>query len=355
MIFINRISSRVLKSIAMLCFIFLQQLVMGQPGTKLPIGKPEVEFNAFDAKGKKNGLWVQQWKSTGNLLYRGQFIAGVPEGNWERYYADGNLMAITKHLQDTTVVDVAFFHPDGKTKMSEGRYLKKKKNGPWKIWDESGILRSDENYADSLLEGICKYYYDSGKLIKTETYKKGIKSGPFAEYYKNVKKRMEGSYEVGSYNGPFKAWFENGLLEREGDYLKGAEHGAWYFYNETGLPKFSIHYAKGKIIRKVYINGTFKEFWPDDIPLSEYTYDDGKKNGPFTEWYDVGSYAEEPVTDKEHIAMGIVKRQVLKGTQVKLQGDYVDDKLEGEVIYYTEKGKVEKVEMWKEGILVIKK
>lgn len=354
MIFINP-KHLSISLIALICFVFMQSAAFAQPGTKMPEGKPGVDFNLLDSKGKKEGLWVQQWKSTGNLLYRGQFKAGVPEGTWERYYADGKLMAITRHIQDTTVVDVTFFHPDGKTQMSEGRYLKKKKAGQWKIWDESGILRSDENYQDSLLDGISKYYYDNGKLIKTETYKKGVKDGAFEEYHKNGKKRMQGTYAADAYNGPFKAWFENGLLEREGEYLKGAEHGAWYFYNETGSPKMSVHYSKGKIIRKVYINGTFKEFWPDDIPMSEYTYEDGKKNGPFTEWYDVGVYAEEPVTDKEHIAMGIVKRQVLKGTQVKVQGDYLDDKLEGEVIYYSEKGKVEKVELWKDGVLVSQK
>ena len=355
MILVNVKTNKIFPLAAFLIMLFAQISSSAQPGTKLPEGKPGVDFNAFDSKGKKTGLWVQQWKSTGNLLYRGQFKAGVPEGNWERYYADGQLMAVTRHIQDTTVVDVEFFHPDGKTKMSEGRFLKKKKNGPWKIWDESGILRSDENYADSLLEGTCKYFYESGKLIKTETFKKGVKDGPFVEYYNNGKKRMEGTYTLDVYSGAFKAWFENGLLEREGDYLKGAEHGAWYFYNETGSPKFSVHYSKGKIIKKIYINGTFKEFWPDDIPMSEYTYDDGKRNGPFTEWYDIGQYAEEPVTDPEHIAMGIVKRQVLKGTQVKVQGDYLDDKLEGEVIYYTDKGKIEKVEIWKDGILIPKK
>jgi antitoxin component YwqK of YwqJK toxin-antitoxin module len=72
------------------------------------------------------------------------------------------------------------------------------------------------------------------------------------------------------------------------------------------------------------------------------------KNGPFTEWYDVGKYVQVPSTDEDR-EIGIVYREKLDGTQVKMKGDYVDDKLEGEVVYYRENGAIEKVEEWVDG------
>jgi antitoxin component YwqK of YwqJK toxin-antitoxin module len=72
------------------------------------------------------------------------------------------------------------------------------------------------------------------------------------------------------------------------------------------------------------------------------------RNGPFTEWYDVGQYAQVPSTDEDR-EIGIVYREKLEGTQVKMKGDYVDDKLEGEVVYYRENGAIEKVEEWVDG------
>ena len=75
------------------------------------------------------------------------------------------------------------------------------------------------------------------------------------------------------------------------------------------------------------------------------------KNGPFTEWYDKGQYVQVPgsAEDKE---MGIIYREKLEGTQVRMKGDYVDDKLEGEVVFYRENGNIEKVEEWVDGKLV---
>lgn len=75
------------------------------------------------------------------------------------------------------------------------------------------------------------------------------------------------------------------------------------------------------------------------------------KNGPFTEWYDVGQFVQVPAS-KEDVELGIVYREQLQGTQIKMKGDYLDDKLEGEVVFFRENGSIEKVEEWSVGKLV---
>jgi len=331
--------------------ISINAFAQPKPGTVFPEGKPGVDYNLKDTKGKRHGVWVQQWKDTRNLLYKGQYEHGVPTGNWERYYPDGAKSADMTHVKDTTVIDATFYHPDGQSKASQGQFLKKKKEGLWKIWNEAGTVIAEENYKDSLLNGACKYFYPAGGLLKIETYKNGVKEGAFTEYYENGKKRAEGTYLNDEKNGAYKAWFEKGNLDCEGKYNKGLQDGTWYFSHEDGKPKVTVVFKNGVETKRRYENGTFKDYYDSGIPKSEYSYENGKKEGPFTEWYDKGQYESVPAS-KEDQETGIVYREELRGTQIKFHGDYMNDQLEGEVIYYRENGSVEKIEEWSDGKLV---
>lgn len=341
----------VMRIVFIIAYLFSVFFCAAQPGLKFPEGKPGVDYNKLNAKGKREGLWVQQWKDTRNLLYKGEYKNGAPIGVWNRFYPDGNLMATMNHIQDTTVVEATFYHTDGFTVMTSGTYLKKKKDGNWKFWNAEGGLISDEFYKDSLLEGTCKYFYPDGHTLKIEEYKAGYKNGPFTEYYDNGKKKAEGAYFKDEKDGPYKAWFSNGNLDCEGKYYRGTQDGNWYYNHEDGAPKLSILFNKGAEVKRKYSNGTIKEYYDSSIPKSEYSYEDGMKNGPFTEWYDQGQYVQVPGT-KEDMEAGIVYREKLEGTQIRVHGDYVDDKLEGEIIYYRSNGSVDRIEEWSDGKLV---
>jgi len=346
------IHKHVVKSSICLLLLMAGLTAWSQPGKELPKGTAGKDFNVTDSKGKRQGLWVQQWKDTRNLLYRGEYKDGLPQGEWHRYYSDGNLMAITKHIKDTVVMEVTFFHPDGKTRMTEGRYEHKKKQGNWKLWDERGTLLNDENYQDSLLNGNCKYYSPSGNMLKDENYIKGIKEGAFTEYFDNGKMMKQGTYKNGKMNGEYKSWYSSGAVECTGAYANGHPDGNWYCNDYDGAPKVSIKYAKGKEVKRRYENGTFKDYHENgQIPKCEYTYDNGKKNGPFTEWYDKGYFEQIPASAEDQ-KIGIIYREKLAGTQIKVKGEYLNDKLDGEIFYYRENGVLEKVEEWKDGALV---
>ena len=346
----QRITNRFLTIVALM-FSVLCIYAQPKPGTLLLEGTPGVDYNKKDAKGKRDGLWVQQWKDTRNLLYKGQYEHGKPVGEWQRYYPDGTLSAVMNHVQDTVVVDATFFHPDGTTKASQGRFTSKRKDGNWKLWNESGRLIADENFRDSLLDGTCKYFFETGQLLKIEVYKGGRKEGAFTEYYENGKKKAEGTYNADEKEGSYKQWFDSGTLDCEGKYIKGLQDGTWYYNHTDGKPKVTVLFKRGKETKRKYENGTFKEYYESNLPKSEYSYDNGLKNGPFTEWYDVGQFVQVPAS-QEDVEMGIVYREKLEGTQVKIKGDYLDDKLEGEVVYFRENGSIEKVEEWSDGKLV---
>lgn len=330
-----------------------------KPGWEWPQGEAGKDYNLTDAKGKRQGPWIRVYNSNPKaLLYKGQFLNGEPTGTWEWYYPTGELMTLMNHIKGETVTDNKNFYDDGKTLMSEGRFelktiegkQKRCREGLWKLYSRSGIVLAEENYLDSLLHGACKYYYASGKAVSLHQYVKGIKNGPFIDYYENGKKEREGTYVADDFDGTYKSWNENGTLESEGSFIKGAKNGTWYFYNGNGELEVSILYDRGVEKKRKYNKGTFKEYYESGIPKSEYSYENGKKDGPFTEWFEIGQFVQVP-SSKEDLELGITHREKLDGTQIKKQGDYVNDLLEGEVIYFTEKGQIEKIEVYVSGVL----
>jgi antitoxin component YwqK of YwqJK toxin-antitoxin module len=321
-----------------------------KPGTIYPAGKPGVDYNLKNAKGQKEGLWVQQWESTRNLLYRGQYKAGLPTGTWERYHADGALMAIQNHIKDTTEVHIQSYYADGVTVMSVGTYIKRKKDGEWKFYGKNGLLTALENYSLDILDGSATYYYPNGKVYKRETYTNGLKEGAFEEYFENGKMRAKGNYRKEAMDGAFTQWYPSGLKDCEGNYLGGKQNGQWMYYNESGSPKLTVLFKEGTETKRRYENGTFTEYYDSGIPKSEYTYTNGIKDGPFTEWHDKGEYVRKPAEDPALAKEGYMK-QTLEGQIVKMQGDYIDGKLEGEVLYFKENGTIDKREVYEGGVL----
>jgi uncharacterized protein len=330
-----------------------------KPGTVFPTGTSGVDYNRRDASGKKEGPWIRVYRDQpGILYYRGQFRSGVPVGVFEFYNADGQLSSRVNHVQDSTINDVTFFHPDGVTVKSQGRYTgslqdgkwTRVRQGNWKTWDAAGILRADEQYTDDRLDGSCRYYYPGGKLLAEYVYRSGRLSGPFSTWYDNGKKEKEGAYVNDEFDGGYKSWLQNGMPESEGKYHLGRREGTWHFFTPGGSVEVSILYKKGNEVRRKYMNGTFTEYYASGIPKSEYTYEEGKKSGPFREWYDAGQFVQVPGS-QEDASIGIQYREKLEGTQVSREGDYLDDHPEGEIRHYSLQGRLEKTEIWEGGVM----
>lgn len=348
---------RLVASVILIFILFPAAILAQKPGKVFPQGTAGVDYNLRNPRGKKEGPWIRLYKNHPDVLYyRGQFSNGVPTGSFEFYNQDGSLSSVVNHVQDSTINDVTYYHADGRTVKSAGRYTGslqegkwvRKKEGVWKTYDAAGVLRAEEAYTADQLDGSCKYFYASGAMVGIYSYKGGQLDGPFTTWYDNGKKDKEGAYLRGDLEGKYQSWYESGQPEMEGSYALGVKEGTWFFFNRNGLPEVTILYKKGTETKRRFENGTFTDHYPSGIPKSEYTYEDGKKNGPFREWYDLGQFVQVPGS-KEDAEIGIMFRQKLEGTQLRVQGDYVDDHPEGEVIYYTDRGSIQKIEVWEGG------
>lgn len=162
--------------------------------------------------------------------------------------------------------------------------------------------------------GIWTFYYDNGQIEKIGEVEKGtfgkpiLYIGEWLSYYKNSQLKAKGSYEVGYKRGLWKYFHENGNLQASGAYggtgrigLGEEQQGEWKIYHENGTLEFV---------------GSFR---------------DGKQTGDWKEYYENG-------------ILSVTARYEINSNKESV--------LDGEVILYDDKGKLEIVQLWKMGKLV---
>ncbi|MDR1233856.1 MAG: toxin-antitoxin system YwqK family antitoxin [Holosporales bacterium] len=105
-------------------------------------------------------------------------------------------------------------------------YVLGKKNGVTKFLDRHGIVLSEINYKDDLIDGDVKQYYQSGNILSIITYRAGIQHGPFISYYENGMKQMESFYSNGKSEGEIVVFDVFGDIMSETQYHGGLKNGA---------------------------------------------------------------------------------------------------------------------------------
>jgi antitoxin component YwqK of YwqJK toxin-antitoxin module len=301
--------------------------------------QPPAAPNRTDAQGRKQGPWVRKWADSEQTRYTGQFKDGKPVGSFVYYSTKGNVESRIDHYADGNAAHGRHYHPNGKL-MAEGRYVGEDKDSTWNYYDPQGILRDTEHWKAGKMDGAMTTYYPSGKVAEQRHFTAGVAQGPAEQFYANGAPRYKANYVDGSPEGIETFYFQNGNKEIEGNYVNGNRDGRWAYYNEDGSLQMQVQYAQGKFVKQKYENGSFKEYWEDGQTKSETTYKNGKRDGPFTEWYDNGTWTDMPVKlGPDGNAKADVERE-LKGQTKKHEGRYKNDVLDGPVKEYDETGKL---------------
>ena len=316
----------------------------------LQIQAQPADTNATDASGKKQGVWISRYED-GTLKQTGQFNKDIPVGEFKYYYPNGRLKAVMEFRPGGQVAFAKiFFDSEENTLMAEGKYIDQKKDSLWVYYFPSGKISTRESYLNDQRHGQSEVFYEEGGISEQANYEKGVKSGPWKQYFPNGKPKMEATVVEGlKYEGPFVEYYPDGSKKVKGEYLDGKKNGSWWHFNEDGSPEIIYLYSNGKILEEHPQNGTFKEYFADDLLKSEYTYKEGKKHGPFKEYYHKGDWITETAVDQFGNERQV---QRLHNTQVKREGSYFQGELTGTVTYYSEEGKVEKTEIYEQGELI---
>lgn len=338
-------------SLLIFCSIFSTQAVGQYPWP--PNGEEGVDYYMNDRSSPKpDGLHYRTY-AQGELYYIGEFSGGKPAAEKAFYYyhktKPGAVMSIHQFTEDVNVVDAAIYHENGFPEAS-GRYISQKKEGPWKFYDLEGILKNTSEYENDMLNGESVTYHLNGNVYKSEVYVDDVPNGPWTEFFDDGTTKAEGSNQEGIPHGAIKHYHPNGVLMIQGQYADGLMDGVWIKFHSNGKIEVTTKYKGGKEIAVRRENGTFMDYWPSGVPQSEYEYEDGKKNGPFEEWHDMGEWIRKPKEDSDG-SKGLEFIDTLVGTQLSRKGDYMNDKLEGEIIYYDRDGRITKVEHYANGEL----
>jgi antitoxin component YwqK of YwqJK toxin-antitoxin module len=146
-------------------------------------------------KGKRDGLWTCM-DGEGHKLWEGIYKNGIKVGKWTMWYDNGKTWNENDEKQYEAMFDagneitinyaIEIDYYDNGIKRSEytcgnGKYI-----GPYKIWDEKGILLESGNYKNDIKDGNWHMYDgDNGQLLVEGMYKNGKKDGHWKFFNEN--------------------------------------------------------------------------------------------------------------------------------------------------------------------------
>lgn len=325
--------------------------ILLMPPTFLAAQGTDGAINRTDAQGRKQGPWARKWAGSEQVRYTGQFKDDRPVGSFTYYSTEGKLESRIDHYPGGKASHARHYHPNGNL-MAEGRYAGQEKDSTWNYFDEAGVLRSTEQWKLGKLDGTMTAYFADGTVAERRTFKAGKAEGPAEQFYANGGQRYKANYQGGAPEGIETYYFPKGNKEIEGRYVNGDRDGGWTYYNEDGSVQMQVLYAQGRMVKEKFENGTFREYWADQQLKSEVTFRNGKREGPFTEWYNNGQWVEVPMKLGPQGEEKSEMERKLTGQTKQREGTYKNDLLEGPVKEYNDAGRLISTVMYKNGVAV---
>ena len=224
------------------------------------------------------------------------------------------------NCKDKSTFKEQIFYENGQIS-SEGYFVNGVKNGKFKSWTEKGILTAKWEMLDGEEHGFIKCWYENGVKKREGVLNRGIENGIFKDWDENGDPIVAGKYKNGKKDGEWTYWEENGSIKVR-TYRNDTLWGYTYEFLVDSISKLHVigQFEKGME------EGLWKWFDSDSILYQTAVY----KNGDFT-----GEYI-----------------QYYKDGKVKSKGNLINEKYEGDVIYYDNNEKANRIISYKNGIKI---
>lgn len=349
-------------------------------------GKLAFEFDYKE--GKKNGLKKTFDTKDGTLTLTETYLNDVKEGATTTYYKDGKVKETIPFVAGKEQGQgFEYSDPDGliitltqykmgfveKAEMINRRDKNGWKQGMWKEFYPTGVVKNEVTYTDDKMSGYLKEYspkgsllnttkyingvlqknapelakldlrtayYEDGSVRYTATYRDGVAEGIQTEYAPdgkivNAKVYVDGVLTgegiidtAGQKQGPWKEYYPNNVLKSKGNYLNGKRVDEWTFYFSNEKTE-----QKGKYDKKGKAQGAWKWYYESGNILREENYRNNLQDGMMTEYSDSGKV----ITKGEYLDGLKEGPWMLELPEYKEEGTYKADKRDGEwKHYYTE-------------------
>jgi antitoxin component YwqK of YwqJK toxin-antitoxin module len=213
--------------------IFLLVLLVSVTNTALGQSK----INQNDNSGKRHGIW-KKFYSNDRIRYTGKFNHGKEIGTFKYYSAsNSDFPILIKNYHDSdNVADVQFFTPSGVLE-SKGKMKGKLREGKWLYYHPDGkSVMSEENYLNGKLDGEYKTFYSSGEPTEITTYKNGLLDGNYKKYSIKGFLYQDFNYKKGKLNGMAIYYSrKSGDLIKKGPFKDDLRVGTWENYVDGEL------------------------------------------------------------------------------------------------------------------------
>lgn len=157
----------------------------------------------------------------------------------------------------------------------EGHYLDNKRNGVWKKYYPTGVLRSEIHYENNHPRGLYTTYYDNGSIEETGDWQGNRNVGSFKRYHRNGSLSQDFTFNPqGKRDGEQRYYYPNGELQMTVEVENGTAHGMLKNYDIEGKIKSEKRLVNGKVDEqsvKIYKTAGKQKFEEPQMPIEELT------------------------------------------------------------------------------------
>ena len=189
----------------------------------------------FYKNDKKFSTW-KEYYDTGQLKKIYAFnLLGQLTGIEENYSESGDLISETKPSNEGGLIHKSLYE-NGNVQFVYNLIPSKNKNyfiknGEYKEYYESGILKIESQYSNNELSFFWKQYYLTGEMEWEVAYFNGYKQEVYKQFYKNGKLKIEGLHDLDLKSGDEKRYDSLGNLINTLKYKNGNFKRATYSEN----------------------------------------------------------------------------------------------------------------------------
>jgi|SRR6185436_347638 len=200
----------------------------------------------------KDLVYCEIKNTEGKLQQTGKLLKGRKEGVWRMYNDTEGLISLEEYKSGVLDGIKIQFDESGYMSFDEN-YKNEKLEGRRTEYRYGSVKKFVENYSDGILNGNKKTFYESGTLQEDGGYKNGKRDGVVTWYNQQEKPSIEYTYKMGIIDGPAKTYFASGNLQTEGNYKNNNETGEWKEYDESGNIIKTIMYDNGNKVKETAV------------------------------------------------------------------------------------------------------
>jgi antitoxin component YwqK of YwqJK toxin-antitoxin module len=201
------------------------------------IGQAQGDINQMDAEGKRHGVWRKHYNNN-RIRYSGTFDHGKEIGVF-KYYSASNSdfpILVREYEDQSDLAKVSFYTPSGALE-SNGMMKGKEREGKWLYYHPDGkSVMSEENYVNGKLDGDYKTFYLTGEPTEVTAYKNGLQHGNYKKYSIKGFLYQDFNYANGKLNGMAIYYSrKTGDLIKKGPFKDDLRVGTWENYVDGEL------------------------------------------------------------------------------------------------------------------------